>query len=114
MTRTDMPPYPPDWREISARIRQRSMGQCECLGECGLHHDHRCTETNGEPAVWAKGKIMLTVAHLDHTPENCADNNLRAMCQRCHNRYDAEDRRKNRSRTLALKRHGGSLDLWGE
>jgi 5-methylcytosine-specific restriction endonuclease McrA len=44
----------------------------------------------------AKGgpsKVVLTVAHLDHTPENCADENLRAWCQRCHNSYDAPMRR---------------------
>ena len=35
-------------------------------------------------------KIVLTVAHLDHTPENCGDANLLAMCQRCHLRYDRE------------------------
>jgi hypothetical protein len=35
----------------------------------------------------------LTVAHLDHKPENCAPSNLRAWCQRCHNTYDAPMRR---------------------
>ena len=35
-------------------------------------------------------KIVLTIAHLDHTPENCADENLQALCQRCHLRLDAE------------------------
>ncbi len=34
-------------------------------------------------------KVILTVAHLDHQPENCARDNLRALCQRCHNAYDA-------------------------
>lgn len=38
-------------------------------------------------------RIVLTVAHLDHTPENCSDDNLRAWCQRCHNIYDAKHRR---------------------
>ena len=38
-------------------------------------------------------RIVLTTAHLDHTPENCADGNLRSLCQRCHNRYDAAMRR---------------------
>lgn len=33
--------------------------------------------------------IVLTVAHLDHQPENCADDNLLHLCQGCHNRYDA-------------------------
>jgi len=36
---------------------------------------------------------VLTVAHLDHTPENCEPQNLKAMCQRCHNKYDAPMRR---------------------
>lgn len=31
---------------------------------------------------------MLTTAHLDHTPENCASDNLRSMCQGCHLHYD--------------------------
>jgi predicted ATP-dependent serine protease len=34
-------------------------------------------------------EIILTIAHLDHTPENCARENLRALCQKCHNGYDA-------------------------
>jgi 5-methylcytosine-specific restriction endonuclease McrA len=38
-------------------------------------------------------RIVLTVAHLDHTPENCADENLKSLCQRCHNKYDAPHRR---------------------
>ena len=38
-------------------------------------------------------KVVLTVAHLDHMPENCDPQNLRAWCQRCHNRYDAPMRR---------------------
>lgn len=81
--------YPSDWQTISARIRfDRAGGRCECAGECGLHKGRRCVETHGELALFAKGRIILTTAHLDHTPENCADENLRAMCQRCHLRYD--------------------------
>lgn len=38
--------------------------------------------------------IVLTIAHLDHTPENCADDNLRAWCQRHHLGYDAEHHRQ--------------------
>jgi hypothetical protein len=34
--------------------------------------------------------IVLTVAHLDHDPRNCALSNLKALCQYCHLRYDAE------------------------
>ena len=42
------------------------------MGECGLHQPtggpRRCEERNGEPAKWAKGKVVLTVAHMNHTP----------------------------------------------
>jgi 5-methylcytosine-specific restriction endonuclease McrA len=38
--------------------------------------------------------IVLTVAHLDHNPENNDYSNLKAMCQKCHNSYDAPHRRQ--------------------
>jgi hypothetical protein len=34
------------------------------------------------------GRFTLTVAHLDHVPENCDADNLRAWCSVCHCRYD--------------------------
>ena len=40
-------------------------------------------------------RIVLTVARLDHKPENCSDKNLAALCQRCHNAYDAPTRARN-------------------
>ena len=45
---------------------------------------------------WREVRVVLTVAHLDHTPENCDPDNLRAWCQRCHLAYDAP--RKNAER----------------
>ena len=90
--------YPKDWKSISAAIRKRSGGRCECWGECGLHVTHpgprRCLERNGDPAMWARGLVVLTVAHLDHTPEPCRPETLRAMCQRCHLRYDRDHHRE--------------------
>lgn len=80
--------YPKDWKEISLYIRERSQGQCECVDECGLHPWGRCIEKNGRKAFFANGKIVLSVAHLNHRPEDCGDNNLKAMCSRCHLRYD--------------------------
>ncbi len=97
--------YPLDWDRISREIRERAEGRCECVSECGLHKHHgRCVEMNGEPAQFAKGKIVLTVAHLDHTPMNCDPDNLRAMCQRCHLRYDVEHHKANAIRTRDKKR----------
>jgi len=45
--------------------------------------------------------IVLTVAHLDHNPENCSDENLRHWCQKCHNSYDVKHRRSTRANTRA-------------
>lgn len=38
--------------------------------------------------------IVLTVAHLDHTPEHCDLANLRAWCQRHHLAYDQDHHRQ--------------------
>jgi hypothetical protein len=89
--------YPKDWHIISRAIRDRAEQSCECEGECGLHHGRRCIERNGEPAQFAKGTIVLTVAHLNHTPSDCRDENLKAMCQRCHLRYDGDHHAETRT-----------------
>lgn len=44
-------------------------------------------------------KVVLTIAHLDHIPEHCDPSNLRALCQKCHNQYDAAHRAETRKRT---------------
>jgi 5-methylcytosine-specific restriction endonuclease McrA len=103
--------YPDDWEEISTAIRERSAGQCECEGECGLHRTHpgprRCEERNGEPAKWAKGRVVLTVAHLNHDTADNRPENLRAMCQRCHLRYDSPMHKKRAAETRRQKRIAG-------
>ena len=108
--------YPSDWKEISRHIRfDRAGGQCECFGECGLHKDHpgprRCIEVHSKHAQWALGKIVLTVAHLCHDTKCSNRDHLRAMCQKCHNRYDTPHRKKNRSHTRAIKLAAGTLQL---
>ena len=117
--------YPADWGEISKRIRfARAEGRCECRGECGIDHalertlfrgfvvrHSRCFEQHGEPHTITGSIVVLTTAHLDHTPEHCDDDNLRAMCQRCHLSYDrprhVANARENRRRRRALR------DLFG-
>lgn len=86
-------PYPPAWPSISKRIRfHRAEGRCECTGECGLHRTHpgprRCEEQHGHPAKWAKGTVILTTAHLCHDSTCEDETHMKAMCQRCHLRYD--------------------------
>ena len=57
-------------------------------------------------------RVVLTVAHLDHTPENCDRANLRAWCQSCHNSYDAPMRAKGiAERAKAACAAGDMLDL---
>ena len=80
--------YPENWEGISLSIRRRANGQCECEGFCGLHCGRRCQERQGENAKWANGKVVLTVAHLTHNPQDSRPEYLKAMCQRCHLRYD--------------------------
>jgi hypothetical protein len=91
----DHPPEQPTDKAVSSRIRfERAEGRCECTGECGaIEHDGRCDALHGTRHPITDSIVVLTVAHLDHTPENCADDNLKAMCQRCHNRYDMPKRR---------------------
>lgn len=93
--------YPPDWDEISQWIKQvRAEGRCECLGECGRGtHPGRCPNTHGHPAYGTGSRVVLTTAHLDHTPENCDPANLRAMCQGCHLHYDRDHHRETAART---------------
>ena len=75
--------YPKEWPLISLTIRALAGFKCEW-----------CGAANGKPHPETGSKVVLTVAHLDHDPSHCGDKiNLAALCQRCHNRYDAPVRR---------------------
>lgn len=95
--------YPDDWPQISLDIRTNRAGdRCECQGECGRGtHDGRCPNLNRQPAYGTGSEVVLTVAHLNHTPEDCRPENLRAMCQGCHLHYDKDHHRQTAARTRA-------------
>lgn len=102
--------YPADWPAISLSIKERAGWLCECLGECGRGtHAGRCPNRHGAPAYGTGSKVVLTTAHLDHTPENCNPGNLRAMCQGCHLHYD----RDHHAATRAATRRAESAQLAG-
>lgn len=133
--------YPKNWPQISAAIRERAMGRCEECGvenyalggraEDGVwwpaipKEEKRASLEWPTPGEWwlcRRGittkrlrivRIVLTVAHLDHQPENCDPSNLRALCQRCHNRYDAAHRRAGIRHRARAKMADGDL-LGGE
>jgi 5-methylcytosine-specific restriction endonuclease McrA len=116
--------YPSNWKEISLRIRERAGWRCEWCNlanglvgyrdkagnfiECkGLESD--VAETDGHRVF----KIVLSVAHLDHNPQNCDDNNLKALCQRCHLRYDTKLHVQNAAQTRRRKRiESGQMELF--
>lgn len=113
--------YPANWPEVSAQIRDRAWNMCEQCGVENHALGGRATDgtflpaqptgDNGISFTWPKPgdyglcvkgnrrawckiiRIVLTVAHLNHLPEDCRPENLRCWCQRCHNRYDAKHRR---------------------
>ena len=131
--------YPKDWPAISASIRERAGWCCEecgvrngALGGRKPNGDWcpaQPTGTNGLRTTWPEPgteswctdpktgesirlrivRIVLTVAHLDHQPENCEPYNLRAWCQRDHNRYDAAERRKGIKQRLHAASAAGDL-----
>jgi hypothetical protein len=53
--------------------------------------------------------IVLTVAHLDHNPSNCHLSNLKALCQRCHLRYDIEHHKETAYQTRRKGKAMGEL-----
>lgn len=99
--------YPKDWPEISRRIREQAGNRCE-----GSPAFPDCRAVNGKPHPATGSRVVLTVGHLDHQPENVSDENLRAWCQRCHNTYDAPMRRAG----IARRAHETKAvsDLFGE
>ena len=89
--------YPKEWKLIRAHILERASMQCECTGECGLHDGEdlfterkRCEEYHLKPAKWAHGKVVLTLAHLCHNSRCSNVRHIKAMCNRCHLRYDVD------------------------
>ncbi|MFC7514581.1 hypothetical protein ACFQUU_06155 [Herbaspirillum sp. GCM10030257] len=127
--------YPANWKAIRAAILARAGNACE---GCGVPNRSRIVRGVGESAdtfmdmdgyvfdadngvqlgrvchfdYEGTGKwidVVLTIAHLDHTPENCNPANLRAWCQRCHLRYDAEHHAKNSRATRRAKQNNLEL-----
>lgn len=90
--------YPPDWRSIAYRKKEKAGWVCE-----GSPAYPDCRAAHGKPHPVTGSDVVLTIAHLDHTPENCDPANLKAWCQRCHLTYDAAHHRATAAATRAAK-----------
>ena len=127
--------YPKDWPTIAEEVKAAAGWRCEQCGaehgeiverglDAGIKVFRRagmsayCPSINAETGEPIQGtgidtfepiratRIIITVAHLDHQPENVERNNLRALCQRCqrcHLAYDSRHHAVNAAKT----RHRG-------
>lgn len=53
--------------------------------------------------------IVLTVAHVDQDPANNTDDNLAALCQRCHLKHDQVQHIVNSRATRRKRKAAGNL-----
>ena len=104
----DYKKYPKDWKETRNRILARAKNCCE---ECEFENGKLvCSFLNhNKVREWVRPifadlidypykevKVVLTIAHLDHdeTNHDVKDDRLKAMCQLCHLRYDAKEKKR--------------------
>ena len=115
--------YPQNWDEIALKIKTEANWTCEECGRPCRRPGESMTEflsrvgsgiarkypiSNGDRTAYQR--FTLTVAHLNHKPEDCRRNNLRAWCAPCHCRYDLSQ--MGTKRQLKLER-AGQLRLEG-
>lgn len=123
--------YPADWPAIRVRILERDGHRCAHCGvpngavgyrtdDGGFCQLGTSVDAAGEriDAATADGhkviRIVLTIAHLaDPDPANCADDNLAALCQRCHNLHDMPMRLANAAATRKARKASGDLFTTG-
>lgn len=110
--------YPPDWTALTEALKEAAGWRCTCTGECGRDHGGRCVEVHGEPATWRRqsaivssrpARVVLTVGHRNHRPDDCSPANLAVWCQDCHLRHDRPEHARRRRATWAERRRAREL-----
>jgi hypothetical protein len=114
--------YPDDWPAIRERILTRAERRCEFLmpdgRRCNAPDRALVWRAQEEPERWSHAMgvepgyavlVVLTVAHLNHDPRDCRDENLRAGCQLHHLRHDAALHRRTAAATRRAAKQTGEL-----
>lgn len=118
--------YPKDWPSIRARILDRASSACEWEGCQAAHGEYilrviddldrwySCvsideTIDNFPVEHYKPVLVVLTVAHLNHDPSDCREENLRAWCQLHHLRYDVHHHQQNAAATRRSKKQNREL-----
>lgn len=112
----DRSKYPDNWDEIADAVKDRADWKCQ---ECGAPHNIMIVRSSdgkwrrydaADEAAQVKGiRVIITVHHIgvdkdDGTPGDpgdkmdCRDDNLIALCQRCHLLADMDHHIANRRR----------------
>jgi len=125
---TDRTIYPPDWEQRAERIKSRAGYRCESCGLGQYWHvysllrkdtkrrewfvNYRAAVDRAVESGWIREvaqryyiktiKVVLTVHHLNHDPGNwdVKDDQLEALCQKCHLR---QHKKKTDARQVATR-----------
>ena len=104
--------YPWNWLQISREIKDRDGWHCKW-----------CNNAHGQPHHITGSKVILTVHHLGwpkpdnqpgdpHDKFDCRDENLVALCQRCHLWADLDSHMAHAAETRRRKKiKAGQLEL---
>lgn len=124
--------YPPNWKAISLRIRERDGNCCKWCGVAngavgardvdGDWHDEAdigCMNSDCGISLFGEEypkiiKIVLTVAHLNHDTTDNSDDNLAALCQLHHLRHDAQYHASNAKITRIKKKQAAAKEAGQE
>lgn len=87
-----------EWMAIRMKILDRARYRCE-----GTPMFPMCQAVNNDRHPETGSVVVLTIAHMDQNPLHNDDENLRALCQRCHNAWDRPHRAVNASITRKLR-----------
>lgn len=94
-----------DYHENFQKRRDALLRRAKCCFICKALKGATRTGANGEDY-----NIFLAAAHLDHDPWN-PKARLVALCQDCHNKWDASNRLKNRKITDEQKEEKHQAEL---